>query len=216
MRDTHPAGPGRSAGKFAASIAGALLLIGALGTPASAQTPGSGLASSYSANANKPIDIEADSLEVDDKKKVAVFKGNVLATQGDFHLRAIELQVTYNNGAPKEKDKTSPQPANAGSIVPGSGSEITRIDAKGKVLVTTKDNQTATSDWAIFEAKKQLVTLGGEVILSQGANTIKGDRLVIDLTSGLSRFENSEGGPKERLRAIFTPKSNPKVPGAAK
>jgi lipopolysaccharide export system protein LptA len=56
----------------------------------------------------------------------------------------------------------------------------------------------------------QLVTIGGNVVLTQGFNTIKGDRLVIDLKTGLSRFENATetaGGekPKQRLRAIFSP-----------
>ncbi len=149
-------------------------------------------------------------LEVDDKKKLATFKGNVSATQGNFNLRAKEIQVAYTS---KDQKAASGKSASA---VPGGGgnADITRIDAKGKVLVTTKEDQTATSDWAIFDVTKQIVTIGGNVVLTQGSNTIKGSRLVIDLTTGLSRFENdtakSEGGkPRERLRAIFTPKSRP-------
>jgi lipopolysaccharide export system protein LptA len=136
-------------------------LSGAASAPARAQTPGSGLATSYSANADKPIDIEADVLEVDDKKKVAVFKGNVSATQGDFNLRASEIEVTYTDSN-KAAGAAKPQPVKeaAASPVPGAGS-IKQINAKGKVLVTGKDNQTATSDWAIFEVEKQLITLGG-------------------------------------------------------
>lgn len=172
-----------------------------------AQTPGSGLAESYKSNSDKPIDIVADLLEVDDKKKIAIFKGNVSATQGDFNLRAKELQVTYNSeGGGADKG--------GGAGPAGSNSDITQIDAKGKVLVTTNNSHTATSDWAVFDVKKQLVTIGGNVVLSQGTNTIKGSRLVIDLTSGLSRFEtgavsNDGKKPRQRLRAIFTPKSRP-------
>lgn len=200
--------------KYALAIQPALglsvLMIAFASPPAIAQTPGNSLATSYSASSDKPIDIVADVLEVDDQKKIAVFKGNVSATQGDFNLRAKELQVTY---ARKEKGQAEKQTA-GDSVGPGGGADITQIDAKGKVLVTTKDNQTATSDWAIFDVKKQLVTIGGDVVLSQGANTIKGSRLVIDLKSGLSRFETGSevaGGDKtkQRLRAIFTPKSRP-------
>ncbi len=186
-------------------------------TPAAAQTPGSSLAANYAANSDQPIDIEADALEVDDRKKIATFTGNVSATQGNFNLRAREIQVSYTS-----RDNTATQSADAGAAGPGANSQITRIDAKGKVLVTTNDNQTATSDWARFEVLTQLVTIGGNVVLSQGPNTIKGDRLVIDLKTGLSRFENdgqtAEGEtPKQRLRAIFTPKSGatPDNPGAA-
>lgn len=197
----------------AALIAGMALAL----TPAYAQSPGSSLATSYAANANKPIDIEADTLEVDDKKKIAVFSGNVIATQGDFNLRAREIEVTYAESAKPAGAKTAEGPSAGGGLVPGgAGAEITRIDAKGKVLVTTKDSQTATSDWAVFEVKKQLVTIGGDVVLTQGTNTIKGSRLVIDLTTGLSRFETGPAEaqgeqPKERLRAIFTPKNRSEV-----
>src|SRR5262245_21162027 len=63
---------------------------------ASAQAPGTGFGTSYSANAGKPVDIEADSLEVDDRKKTAVLKGNVSATQGDINLKSREIFVTYD------------------------------------------------------------------------------------------------------------------------
>jgi len=53
----------------------------------------------------------------------------------------------------------------------------------------------------------QLVTVGGNVVLMQGKNVLKGDRLVIDLKTGESRFENrgntAAGG---RIRALFMPK----------
>jgi lipopolysaccharide export system protein LptA len=201
-------------------IASAAVLIGAAATfPAYAQTAagnplgGDGLAESYKANAGKPIDIEADALEVDDQKKIAVFTGNVSATQGDFNLRAKEIQVTYAS-KPKGAETASADGGAAG--LPGGANDITQIDAKGKVLVTTKGNQTATSDWAIFDVPKQLVTIGGDVVLSRGGDTIKGDKLVIDLKTGKSRFDTGgalasgvEKG-KQRIQAIFTPKSREK------
>ena len=48
--------------------------------------------------------------------------------------------------------------------------------------------------------------MGGHVVLMQGKNVLKGDRLVIDLKTGESRFENKgnteTGG---RIRALFMP-----------
>ena len=47
------------------------------------------------------------------------------------------------------------------------------------------------------------------MVLTQGKNVLKGDRLVIDLKTGESRFENTgntaAGG---RIRALFLPKQN--------
>lgn len=183
-------------------IAG-LIFSSMLTTQGFAQAPGSTLAAGYAANADKPINIEADSLEVNDQKKTATFSGNVTATQGDFTLKAKELQVNY-----VAKDKKDTKSDAAG---PGSDSQIKQINAKGKVLVKTKDNQTATSDWARFDVPGQLVTIGGNVVLTEGLNTIKGDRLVIELKTGISRFENStktaNGKKSKRLQAIFSPKS---------
>jgi lipopolysaccharide export system protein LptA len=183
----------------------ALCLSAVAAPPARAQSPATGLAAGYSANANKPIDIEADSLEVNDKTKIAVFKGNVSATQGDFNLRASEIEVTYTDSKGAGADKTQQANKAANSQLPGNGS-IKQINAKGKVLVTGKDNQTATGDWAVFEVEKQLVTLGGDVVVSQGTNTIKGARLVMDIKAGTSRFDQD----KERIKVLLTPKAREK------
>jgi hypothetical protein len=64
----------------------------------------------------------------------------------------------------------------------------------------------------------QLVTVGGNVVLTQGKNVLKGDRLVIDLKTNESRFENTgntaTGG---RIRALFMPKEDAAAkPGDAK
>lgn len=203
-----------SAGGHPLAAMGLLAALAFSACPAQAQAPGGSLATSYSANANKPINIEADALEVDDKKKIATFKGNVSATQGDFNIRAKEIQVLYT--AAGKKDPAASPSANSG--LPGGGSaDIQQIDAKGKVLVTTKDNQTTTSDWAIFEVKKQLVTIGGDVVVSQGTDTIKGSKLVIDLNTGLSRFETAAndkdataGGKPGRIQLLVTPKNKEK------
>jgi hypothetical protein len=49
--------------------------------------------------------------------------------------------------------------------------------------------------------------VGGNVVLTQGKNVLKGDRLVIDLKTGESRFENpGETGSGGRIRALFVPR----------
>jgi lipopolysaccharide export system protein LptA len=183
-----------------------------LPTGAAAQAPGTGFATGYSANAGKPVDIEADVLEVDDRKKTAIFKGNVSATQGDVNLKSNEIFVTYTASPAVKKTASAEPPATSANPFGGGGTEITQIDAKGDVLVTMKPSkegekvQQAKSDWAIFDVKKQQVTLGGNVVLSQGENVIQGSKLVVDLTTGLSRFENpGKAGGKERMRMIVTP-----------
>jgi lipopolysaccharide export system protein LptA len=211
---------------------GILLAKTAMPASALAQAPGTGFATAYSANAGKPVDIEADVLEVDDNKKVAVFKGNVSATQGDMNLKSKELYVTYTQSGNKTANpadgagKTATEGANkppaegAGKTAtaanaaasPFGSNDITQLDAKGNVFVTMKPKdetqklQQAKGDWALFEVKKQLITMGGDVVLWQGDNVIRGSKLVVDLTTSISRFENpGKAGGTGRMQATFTP-----------
>jgi len=201
MGKSDSAGRMRNALRACTGLAlAAVLLCGISQLPASAQSIGSSF-QSYQANTDKPIDIEADLLEVDDKKKQAVFKGNVVARQGGFSLKAKELAVFYT-GQPGSDVATASTKKTDGD----PGASITRIEARGKVLVSTKDDQTATSEWANFDVVKQIITIGGNVVLSQGTNVLRGDRLVINLKSGKSRFENEGETGKQRIRGLFQPK----------
>ena len=111
---------------------------------------------------------------------------------------------------PRATKSRAPTPKPAGGVALGDGgNQITKIEARGKVVITSDQDQTTTSDWALYDVPAQLVTVGGNVVLTQGKNVLKGDRLVIDLKTGESRFENtgnrSTGG---KIRALFMPKQD--------
>jgi lipopolysaccharide export system protein LptA len=109
---------------------------------------------------------------------------------------------------------TAAAPANAtakdnnGVALGDNGTKINKIYATGDVIITSDQDQTTTSDWALYDVPGQTVTVGGNVVLTQGKNVLKGDRLVIDLPTGESRFENTgnaaTGG--KRIQALFMPK----------
>ena len=63
------------------------------------------------------------------------------------------------------------------------------MEAKQKVLITSKDGQTATGDWATFDIKANTVLMGDHVMVSRGKDVAQGPRLKIDLTTGMYRFE---------------------------
>src|SRR5262249_22453854 len=169
-----------------------------LSAPAFAQTPTNSFGG-LSKSSKDPIDIESDVLVVHDAQKYATFKGNVKAVQGTTTLRARELDVHYTGGGDKlltsqdqnqEKKEGSEQaaveakPADAKdgkAASTDSGTQITQIEAKGDVIITSENDQTTSSEWAIYDVPSQQVTVGGNVVLTQGKNVLKGDRLVIDL-----------------------------------
>jgi lipopolysaccharide export system protein LptA len=167
----------------------------------------------FSQNRGQPVQIEAASLEVRDKDKVATFSGNVKVVQGDTTMRCKSLVVFYEqNGG---KSGGAMKTATPG---PGGSSQIRRLEARGGVTVTQKD-QTASGDTGLFDMKTNTVTLTGNVVVSQGPNIMRGDRLVVDMTSGVSRVEaGKSGGPVRMLIQQTPPKpgsaSPPRRPGS--
>jgi lipopolysaccharide export system protein LptA len=71
------------------------------------------------------------------------------------------------------------------------------------VVVTQKD-QTATGSLGIFDMKTNTVDLTGDVLMTQGQNMLRGDRLIVDLTSGVSRVESGKNG-QGRVQGLFQP-----------
>lgn len=162
----------------------------------------------FASNRDEPIRINANSLEVRDQQKQAVFSGNVVVQQGDTTMRCKELVVFYDGkDAAGGKDAPGGKPAAASSgdaLAAGSpinSSAIRRLEINGSVVVTTKE-QTATGDQGVFETKANTITLtGNPVVLTSGPNVIRGKKLTVDITSGVSRFD---GG---RIESLIVPNS---------
>ena len=139
---------------------------------------GMSLGGNFKTDPNAPVEVDADRLDVDDRAKQAVFTGDVRAKQGDFVLQSSELKATYTGSSA------------LGSTAKGQASQgtakLTRLKAHKNVVVTSADGQKATGDWADFDTKGNTVTLGGNVIMTQGKNVVRGTKLVIDMTTGES------------------------------
>lgn len=148
----------------------------------------------FSQNRDQPIHIEAASLEVRDKKKEATFIGNVKVVQGDTTMTSKILVVFYdNNSEPNAKGKPAAPPIQSATPGPGGSSSIRKLEAKGNVVVT-KIDQVVTGDNAVFDTKANLITmLGNPVVLTQCKSVLRGDRLLVDMTTGVSRVESDSG-----------------------
>src|SRR6266480_7645170 len=143
----------------------------------------------FSQNRNEPVKIRAVSLEVREKDKMATFTGDVYVLQGDTEMRCKVLVVSYDS----ETDTCMATGAAAG---PGGDRQIRLIEAKGDVVVVQRD-QNATGDAATFNMRENTVTLVGNVVVTRGVDILRGQRLTVDLTSGVSKMD---GG---RVDGIF-------------
>ncbi|TMJ51308.1 MAG: LPS ABC transporter substrate-binding protein LptA [Alphaproteobacteria bacterium] len=161
----------------------------------------------FSQNRDQPIHIDAATLEMRDKKKEATFSGNVKVVQGDTTMTSKTLVVFYESTqapaaapAPPANSKAAAKSAPMQSTTPGPGgsSSIKRLEARGNVVVTQKD-QVVTGETAVFDTKSNLITMLGGVVLTQGKNVLRGDRLLVDMTTGVSRVESDSG----RVQGLF-------------
>ena len=179
--------------KLLAIVMAASLLAG---VGALAQQGPSNPLQGFSTNRDKPVNIKAASLEVRDKEKFATFTGDVHVVQGDTDMRCKTLVVYYEDSSKDSKESVkAAQPGPAGS------SQIRRMEARGNVVVSQKD-QIATGDRGDFDMRNNTVVLSGKVVVTKGQDVMRGERLVVNLTDGVSRME---GG---RVEGIINPKSN--------
>ncbi|MBI5113370.1 MAG: LPS ABC transporter substrate-binding protein LptA [Rhodovulum sp.] len=203
-----------------AALVAAILALGPPLAGVAAAQPASGPPNAlqgFSQNRDKPVKIESASLEVRDKEKMATFAGDVHLVQGDVTLKCQSLVVFYEPDAKSSDPKPGAKPAAAAPATagPAGSQQIKRIEARGSVVVTQKD-QIAAGDAGIFDMKANTVTLLGNVVISQGPNAVKGDRLVVDIGTGVSRVECGKTNGSCRVSAVLQPgsQSRPDAPGA--
>ena len=173
-------------------------------------------------NSNAPVDVTADRIEVQDRADRAIFVGNVHATQAELTLDTERLTVAYSNKPAASASKPAATPAStqpATTSPAGSGVQIHRLDAAGGVVVHSP-SETAKGEFGIYDLDRKLITVIGNVQLTQGQNVVNGQRLVINLDSGRAVVDggppgvNSSGG---RVSGHFTvpQKNTPATTSAA-
>ena len=172
----------------------AALLTAGTGTYANAQSIGA--FSGFKSGTKSPIQIEADRLEVIDKKATAIFQGNVKVVQGASVLKADKLKVFYIKG-PKGKKSTQ-------------GNSIKKLEVSGTVYVRSENNE-ATGDRGSFDMITEDVELAGNVVLTQGKNIMTGCRLRANLKTGIAKMisncDEKQGKKPGRVKMLLEPGS---------
>jgi lipopolysaccharide export system protein LptA len=137
----------------------------------------------FNTDSSVPIQIEADQLEIRNEEKIAIYSGQVKVRQGDTVLEAPALRIHYIGEA-----------TTAG--VPGS--QVTTIEA-GPGVVVRSGERTASGDNVILDMQRQLITMTGNVVITEGQNVVRGQRLFVNLATKQGRIE---GG---RVQTLISP-----------
>ena len=132
------------------------------------------------AEPSKPIEILADSMEWNKQLGQAIATGNAKAIQGQTTIKANKIIAILSED---------------------NSQQIKELQAIGKV-VFLKDKQIATGDKATYYINQDKVIITGNVELKRDDNIIKGEKLIIDFLTGLSKMEASNTNQKVRMKYI--------------
>jgi lipopolysaccharide export system protein LptA len=157
-----------------------------------------------------------DSLEWYDQKQIAVARGDALAVRDVKVIRADVLTAHMTKDKPPlaaaKPDKALPaaaqtKPRNAAMPLGATdeSSRISRVDAQGHVLVSTQTD-VGRGDYGVYNADSGIATLLGNVTVTRGPNTVRGEYAVMDLNNNISRMmaaPATPGAAPTRVEGLF-------------
>ena len=129
----------------------------------------------------QPIEIEADSVVVDEISGFNEFKGNAIVTQGTLVLTAERIEVQTNN---EEVVRL---------IATGSQQEVARYTQSQPNQARFVD---ASAEKITYEVDKGIVFLAGNANLIQGFDYFSGETIKYDINNDTVLGEGSEDGTK--------------------
>jgi lipopolysaccharide export system protein LptA len=151
-----------------------------------------------------PVSYSANNLEYFDSERRLVLTGDVDIVQNDARLRAdkITLYFSQSTAAPAHPQSHAPTQGL------GSG-DIERMLAEGDVYYV-RPQQSARGDHADYEVSQDSVTFSGNVVVASDENVIRGETLVLHISS---RQTTIAPHPGQRVRGVFVPQHGQQTPG---
>ena len=168
----------------------AMLCATLLATPAHAEK----------ADRDKPVNLEADTVTLDDINKVSVYQGNVVLSQGTMLLRADRVQVTQNADG---LDKVS-----------ASGRPVAfrqKVDGRDEYIE-------GFADRIEYDSGTSQLELIGQAMLRRGSDELRGAQISYNANTEFYKVVGQPGAktPSGRVRAVIRPKPRSAEQPAAK
>lgn len=143
------------------------------------------------ADRNKPVNLEADTVTLDDIKKISVYQGNVILSQGTLMLRADFVQVTQN--------------ANGLDKVSATGRPVAfRQKVEGR-----EEFIDGFADRIEFDNTNGQLELIGQAQLRRGSDELRGARISYNANTEFYKVIGQPDAktPSGRVRAVIRPKA---------
>jgi lipopolysaccharide export system protein LptA len=143
------------------------------------------------ADRTKPVTVEADSVKVEDAKRIAVYEGHVVLTQGTLMMTADRIDV-------QQDDKGF-------SLGTASGKPVyfrQKMDARDEVA----------EGWAeriVYDGRSDKLELHGQARLKRGEDELRGNKILYDASTEFYQAQGGGTGVHGRVRAVIQPKAAP-------
>ncbi|WP_044872091.1 lipopolysaccharide transport periplasmic protein LptA [Pseudomonas sp. LFM046] len=154
---------------------------------------GSATAWALPTDRDQPIRVQADSAELDDKQGVAVYRGNVVITQGTLKITGDTVTITQNASGDIEVFTSVGKPAYY-EQKPAVDKEI--VKAYGLTI-------------QYFAANERIILLDQAKVVQEG-NTFEGEKIVYDTQRQIVNAGRATGAnvstPRPRIDMVIQPK----------
>ncbi|SEJ36609.1 lipopolysaccharide export system protein LptA [Cribrihabitans marinus] len=112
-----------------------------------------------------PVEVTAETLDVNQEDGTALFRGDVRVGQGEMRLNARQVLVIYNS----------------------DNSGIERLEATGDVLLVSGPDA-AQAERADYTIGSGVIVMTGDVLLTQGANALTSNKMTVNLQTGTAQM----------------------------
>jgi len=150
------------------------------------------------ADRDKPVNLEADSVTLDDVKKVSVYEGNVILSQGTLMLRADRVQVTQNERG-LDKIVATGRPA----------AFRQKVDGRDEFI----DGFASRIEYDSVNSQLELI---GQAQLRHGSDELRGTQISYNANTEFYKVVGQPDAttPAGRVRAVIRPKPRAEQPAA--
>jgi lipopolysaccharide export system protein LptA len=150
------------------------------------------------ADRDKPVNLEADTVTLDDIRKVSVYQGNVILRQGTLMLRADRVQVTQTEGG---LDK-----------VVATGRPVAfrqKVDGRDEFIE-------GFANRIEYDSVNSQLELIGQAQLRRGSDELRGAQISYNANTEFYKVVGQPDAktPSGRVRAVIRPKPRTQQPAA--
>jgi lipopolysaccharide export system protein LptA len=148
----------------------------------------SGMAHCLPSDKDAPVNIEADSGEIDQATGTTIYQGAVIITQGSMKLEANKVTIQYKNKKPYQ------------FIATGTPARFKQKPEESKPWVRGQGNK------IVYLINSEELVLTDNAELQQGGDSFSSDRIVYDRVKAKLRAGAAAKG-KQRVKVTIQPKN---------